>query len=66
MSFQITIQPSGHTFTPEADETVLEAALRGGQQALAVGLAFERRALRPVSAMAQRSWQRALALPRGG
>ncbi|OFZ68302.1 MAG: CDP-6-deoxy-delta-3,4-glucoseen reductase, partial [Betaproteobacteria bacterium RBG_16_58_11] len=30
MSFQITIQPSGHTFTPEADETVLEAALREG------------------------------------
>jgi len=30
MSFQITIQPSGHTFTPEADETILEAALRQG------------------------------------
>ena len=30
MSFQITIQPSGHTFTPEADETILEAALREG------------------------------------
>ena len=28
MPFQITIQPSGHTFTPEADETILEAALR--------------------------------------
>ena len=30
MPFQITIQPSGHTFTPEADETILEAALRQG------------------------------------
>ncbi len=30
MSFQITIQPSGHTVTPEADETILEAALREG------------------------------------
>ncbi len=30
MSFEITIQPSGHTFTPEADETILEAALRQG------------------------------------
>jgi len=30
MSFQITIQPSGHSFTPEADETILEAALRHG------------------------------------
>ncbi len=30
MPFQITIQPSGHTFTPEADETVLEGALREG------------------------------------
>ena len=30
MSFQITIQPSGHQFTPEADETILEAALRQG------------------------------------
>lgn len=30
MPFEITIQPSGHTFTPEADETILEAALRQG------------------------------------
>lgn len=30
MSFEITIQPSGHTFTPETDETILEAALRQG------------------------------------
>ena len=30
MSFEISIQPSGHTFTPEADETILEAALRQG------------------------------------
>jgi hypothetical protein len=43
---------------------LLEAALRGGQHALAVGLASERRALRPLSALAQRAWQRALALPR--
>jgi CDP-4-dehydro-6-deoxyglucose reductase len=30
MPFQITIQPSGHTYTAEADETVLEGALREG------------------------------------
>jgi len=30
MSYQITIQPSGATFTSEADETLLEAALRQG------------------------------------
>lgn len=30
MPFQITIQPSEHKFTPEADETILEAALRHG------------------------------------
>lgn len=30
MSYQITIQPSGHKFTVEAGETVLEAALREG------------------------------------
>jgi hypothetical protein len=46
------------------DLSLLEAALRGGQHALAVGLACERRALRPLSALAQRAWQRALALPR--
>lgn len=30
MSFHITIQPSGHAFDAEADETVLESALRHG------------------------------------
>jgi CDP-4-dehydro-6-deoxyglucose reductase len=30
MSHQVTIQPSGHRFTVEDDETVLEAALREG------------------------------------
>ncbi len=30
MSFTITIQPSGHSFTAEADETILEAGLRHG------------------------------------
>ncbi|RJG14485.1 CDP-6-deoxy-delta-3,4-glucoseen reductase [Massilia cavernae] len=30
MTFQITVQPSGHQFTCEADETVLTAALRAG------------------------------------
>jgi CDP-4-dehydro-6-deoxyglucose reductase len=30
MAFQVTIQPSGHTYTAEADETVLESALREG------------------------------------
>jgi hypothetical protein len=45
------------------DLTLLEAALRSGQRALAVGLAAERRALRPHSALARRTGQRALALP---
>ena len=45
------------------DLTLLEAALRSGQQGLAVGLAAERLALRPHSALARRTWQRALALP---
>jgi len=30
MTFQITVQPSGHTFECEADETVLAAAIRAG------------------------------------
>lgn len=30
MAFQVTIQPSGHTYTAEGDETVLESALREG------------------------------------
>jgi len=30
MSYQITIKPSGHVFTTQPDETVLEAALREG------------------------------------
>ena len=30
MTFQITVQPSGHQFDCEADETVLNAALRAG------------------------------------
>lgn len=30
MTFQITVQPSGHQFACEADETVLNAALRAG------------------------------------
>jgi CDP-4-dehydro-6-deoxyglucose reductase len=30
MTFQITVQPSGHQFTCEADETVLSAAIRAG------------------------------------
>ncbi len=30
MSYQVTIRPSGHQFTAEAGETVLEAALREG------------------------------------
>ena len=30
MTFQITVQPSGHQFSCEADETVLTAALRAG------------------------------------
>ena len=30
MSFQISVQPSGHQFTCEADETVLAAAIRSG------------------------------------
>lgn len=30
MTFQVTVQPSGHQFTCEADETVLTAAIRAG------------------------------------
>ncbi|MHB8759679.1 MAG: CDP-6-deoxy-delta-3,4-glucoseen reductase, partial [Thiobacillus sp.] len=30
MSHQVTIQPSGHRFNVEDDETILEAALREG------------------------------------
>lgn len=30
MSFNITVQPSGHRFSAEADETILDAALRSG------------------------------------
>ena len=30
MSYQVTIQPSGHQFSVEGDETILEAALREG------------------------------------
>ena len=30
MTFQITVQPSGHQFSCEADETVLSAAIRSG------------------------------------
>ena len=30
MSFSVSIQPSGHSFTADADETILEAALRHG------------------------------------
>ncbi len=30
MPYQVTLQPSGHQFTAEADETILEAALREG------------------------------------
>lgn len=30
MSFQVNIQPSGHTFTVNEDETILQAALREG------------------------------------
>ncbi|HWR77648.1 MAG TPA: CDP-6-deoxy-delta-3,4-glucoseen reductase [Thiobacillus sp.] len=30
MPYQVTIQPSGHQFTVESDETILEAALREG------------------------------------
>ncbi|MFZ5503677.1 MAG: CDP-6-deoxy-delta-3,4-glucoseen reductase [Pseudomonadota bacterium] len=30
MSFKITLQPSGHNFQAEANETILEAALRSG------------------------------------
>jgi hypothetical protein len=41
------------------DLTLLEAALRSGQRALAVGLAAERQAMRPHSALANRSLQRA-------
>ncbi len=48
------------------DLTLLEAALRIGQPGLALGLAAERQAQRPHSALAQRNWRRALALPRAG
>jgi hypothetical protein len=44
------------------DLTLLEAALRGGQRPLAVGLAAERQARRPASPLATRSLQRAQAL----
>lgn len=44
------------------DLTLLETALRGGARDLAVGLAAERRALRPQSPLAERAWRRALAL----
>ena len=30
MSYQITVQPSGRQFAAEADETLLDAALRQG------------------------------------
>uniref|UniRef100_UPI002353D203 2Fe-2S iron-sulfur cluster-binding protein n=1 Tax=Pseudomonas sp. TaxID=306 RepID=UPI002353D203 len=30
MSFSVSIQPSGHAFAAEGDETILEAALRSG------------------------------------
>ena len=30
MTFQVTVQPSGHQFSCEADETVLAAAIRAG------------------------------------
>ena len=30
MSFQVTVQPSGHQFSCEADETILNAAIRAG------------------------------------
>jgi CDP-4-dehydro-6-deoxyglucose reductase len=30
MSFQVTVQPSGHQFTCDADETILTAAIRAG------------------------------------
>jgi len=48
------------------DLTLLEAALRSGQPGLALGLSAERQAQRPLSALAQRTWRRALALPRAG
>ena len=41
------------------DLTLLEAALRGGQRALALGLAAERRGRRPQSPLARRALQRA-------
>ena len=41
------------------DLTLIEAALRGGDRALAAALAAERLALRPHSALAQRSVERA-------
>lgn len=45
------------------DLTLLEAALRAGDRALASGLAAERQALRPRSGLALRAVQRARALP---
>jgi hypothetical protein len=45
------------------DLTLIEAALRGGDRALAVGLAAERQALRPHSPLAQRLGVRARQLP---
>ena len=34
MSHQISVTPSGHKFVAEADETILEAALRQGLRLL--------------------------------
>ncbi len=45
------------------DLTLIEAALRGGERALAVGLAAERQALRPRSPLAARLATRARSLP---
>lgn len=47
------------------DLTLLEAALRGGEPALARGLAAERAALRPDSRLAKRLVRRAQAAPSG-
>ena len=48
------------------DLTLVEAAMRSGDPALARGLAAERAVLRPRSALAQRLVSRAQALQRGG
>jgi hypothetical protein len=48
------------------DLTLVEAAMRSGDPALASGLAAERAALRPRSPLAQRLVSRAHALQRGG